>query len=1177
MMRSTLRHILAAGVATVLASSSIAQDAPGADPLLREVERELAEPGRPFELGLPGTPIPDLIPKTEERAHTPLESVRASLLGTLPDPLPGTRQVTADDRRASLRLYVRARTQLNAGELEAGLATLEQAAALDSDSGELLSELGLVRIAAGQSQSAMRVLDRAVALGQRDASTLYSLARLKLDQGETEAALPLLVEAEEAIGAGSDPALRPLCNASLGLALLERGHALAGAQALERSLAHPSRLSSTTQYISEFGTWVRQRQTLAQRAATAFQRVGRVDAAARLYTMVDGSASLNPDDLLTRLVSAHAAAGRPASAALSVLEAFEDLSAPPSDRQIRLLSIIASHAPERDIVSDAVARLRDKAESSPASVRSGLALAHAATLTGNARKRVLRSASEQAWASDGVLRAWLTSEQSESDLVDSLTAILRQSPEHAERLADLVLAIWPDADALRRELVDRSNEESRLLLTELALLTERPDLAPESMGSDPETPLQRALAVSQTCLLAARGDWPGYHAALDATTLDRGFDRVQIARALAAGQRYSAALERLDNSEPTVRSLRLAARIHSTLGDRASQVAAYESALRIDPTAESVHHDLLQVLTSNASMEDEIGPALRRLRDRLPAGRLLQQLLAQNLIQSGVLDQAERRLDALVDDGVPLSELVPIYAACWSARLTRDNNAESIPDAIDRLRAFQAAHPGSLDVGVVLAGLLAAAQQREAGLEVLESTLEARLGSGDAARALEQYLRTTMTDPAGANSRTFERLDRPSLGIDHTLELVRAQLSIGVSSLPEVLNRLAAGLPAEVTLTARQSEQLAGIVDSASSLAGVAGSAEAADAAAALADLAIARGAELAPLQHERRLKLLARSAEPERIVRACRTAARQHPRLNTAVWLVAAQALKQAQRGDEALAVLSAGLAELGEPLNAQILQELMQTAGSRATPGAVVAMAGTLHEAGIDGVVAEGATSLFNLQTGSVFPGAPESRARAELIYITSLYSGSTGREGAADELLELAIETDPTHPWAANDLGYKLAERGEELGRAETLLTAAAAALPDRGSVLDSLGWLRYKMGMLEDDGEIEGAVTLLRRASQQQDGEEIPTIFLHLGDALYRVGMLPEAREAWTRAATLAQLQQRNAIRNGGNARLTSELSREIREGLGRVNALDSGTTPSLAPIPALDDPPPDGED
>jgi len=1176
-MRSGLRHILAAGFAGVLVAVAVAQEGPGADPLLEAVEREQSRPGRPFELGLPGTPIPDLIPKSNDRAHAPLAAVRESYLGLLPEPVPGTRRVTEDDRRAALRLYVQARSRLNNGDLDGGLATLEQAAALDSDSGELLSELGLVRIAAGQSQSAMRVLDRAVQLGQRDAATLYSLARLRLDQGETEAALPLLVEAEEAIGPGSDPALEALSSAALGVALLEQGHTLGGAQSLERSLSHPSRLNATTQYVSEFGTWVRQRQALSQRAATAFQRVGRVDAAARLYAMVDGSRSLNPDDLLTRLVSAHGAAGRPASAALSVIETFSDLSAPPSNRQIRLLSIIAEHAPEPRLISETIARLRAEAGTAPASVRSGLALAHAATLDGDARLDVLREASAQAWASDALLRAWIEGERNESGMVKSLTRVLERSPHHAESIAPVVLDSRPDPRVLLSELADRDDDASRLMLVELALLTERADLAPEIGDADAGSALGRALAVAHACSLAARGDWDGYMAALGAITPERGYDGVQIARVLAAGQRYDRALETLGGTEASVRSHRLAAEIHRTLGDRAALVASYEAALRIDPTDESLHHDLLQVLTSNASMEDEIGPALRRLRDRLPAGRLLQQLLAQNLIQSGVLDQAERRLDGLVEDGAPLSELVPIYAACWGARLTRDNSTESIPDAIERLRAFHAAHPGSLDVGAVLAGLLAADEQREEGLGILETTLDARLGSGDAARALEQYLRTTMADPGAANARTFERLDRDSLGIDHTLELVRTRLSIGVSSLPEVLTELAEGLPAEVTLTAQQLSQLATIADAASNLAGVAGSAEAADGAAALADLAIARGAELAPLQHERRLKLLARSAAPERIVRACRTAARQHPSLSTAVWLVAAQALNQAQRGDEALAVLSAGLAELGEPLNAQILQGLVQTAGSRATPGAVVAMAGTLHEAGIDGAVAEGATSLFNLPTGSVFPGAPESRARAELIYITSLYSGSTGREDVADELLELAIEADPTHPWAANDLGYKLAERGEELDRAETLLTAAAAALPDRGSVLDSLGWLRYKMGILEDDGEIEGAVTLLRRASQQQDGEENPTIFLHLGDALYRVGMLPEAREAWTRAATLAQLQQRNAIRNGGNARLTGELSREIREGLSRVNALDSGTTPSLAPIPALDDPPPDGED
>ncbi|MFG0307512.1 MAG: hypothetical protein ACF8Q5_15020 [Phycisphaerales bacterium JB040] len=1176
-MRTVLRHILLAvlGLGVTWSAASGAGDPTEA---LRAIaEREHDEPGRPFELGLPGAPIPDLIPTTNSAAHTPLDTVRESYLGTLPDPVPAPGRVTREARREALRLYVRARSSLNAGELEAGLATLEEAAALDSESGELLSELGLVRVSAGQAQSAMRVLDRAVELGQRDASTLYSLARLRLDQGETEAALALLFEAEHAIRAGSDPALEPLTSAALGVALLERGHTLAGAQSLERSLAHPARLSATTRYVSEFGTWVRQRQSLAQRGASAFQRVGRVDAAARLYGLEDGSRSLNPDDLLTRLVSAHAAAGRPAEAALSVLRTFSDLTAPPSDRQIRLLAIVAERSPHADEIGEALRRLREEASTSPPSIRSGLALAHARVLDENARMGVLRAACAEPWASEDLLRAWLAGETRESAVARHAGPILERSPHHAETLARLLMQTRQDPPTLLEELTERDEMGARLLLGELSLLTDRPDLATPDAPADTSTPAGRALAVVHAALLAETGQWERYGAALGTITTERGFDRVQIARALAAGQRFRDALDALSDAGPTVASLRLSADIRRTLGEPGPEAACYEEALRLDPTDETLHHDLLQVLTTNAQMEDRVGPALRRLRDRLPAGRLLQQLLAQNLIQSGVLDQAERRLDALVEDGAPLNELVPIYATCWSARITRDNNAGSIPEAIERLRAFHERHPASLDVGAVLAGLLAASEQRDEGLGVLESVLNARLEASDASRALEQYLRTTMDDPAAANQRALQRLERGTLGVDETLELAQIRLSIGVSSLPDVLSRLAAGLPAEVTLTREQSSRLAGVADAASNLASVAGTDESADSAAALADLAISRGAELAPLQHERRLKLLARSASQERIVRACRTAARQHPNLGTAVWLVAAQALNQAQRGDTALGVLSVGLGELGEPLNTQVLQGLIQTAGTRATPEGVRAMARSLHESGIDAEAAEAATAMFSLPTGSVVPGAPPARARAELIYLTSLYADSSGREAVASELLELAIETDPTHPWAANDLGYKLAEEGVELARAETLLVAAAEALPDRGSVLDSLGWLRYKTGQLENDGEIEGAVSLLRRATQQDDGQDNPTIFLHLGDALYRVGLLPEAREAWAKAASLAQIQQRNAIRNGGNARLTAELSREIREALSRINSLDRGSVPTLAPIPALDDPPPEAGD
>src|SRR5690606_15000222 len=120
----------------------------------------------------------------------------------------------------------------------------------------------------------------------------------------------------------------------------------------------------------------------------------------------------------------------------------------------------------------------------------------------------------------------------------------------------------------------------------------------------------------------------------------------------------------------------------------------------------------------------------------------------------------------------------------------------------------------------------------------------------------------------------------------------------------------------------------------------------------------------------------------------------------------------------------------------------------------------------------------------------------------------------------------ELAPDDPGAANDLGYTLLEARVELDEAARLIELAHAADPENGAVLDSIGWLRYRQGVLEDergpDGEVvrEGAGTLLERAAATPRGQISATIQDHLGDALWRIGRRPAARLAWQTARGLA---------------------------------------------------------
>jgi tetratricopeptide (TPR) repeat protein len=145
--------------------------------------------------------------------------------------------------------------------------------------------------------------------------------------------------------------------------------------------------------------------------------------------------------------------------------------------------------------------------------------------------------------------------------------------------------------------------------------------------------------------------------------------------------------------------------------------------------------------------------------------------------------------------------------------------------------------------------------------------------------------------------------------------------------------------------------------------------------------------------------------------------------------------------------------------------------------------------------------------------------------LAYLAAQLFGSRGMEDSATALYEYILQLNPDHPWAANNLGYGLAERGEDLLRAYDLLQRAYAQLPSETAIIDSIGWVRYRVGIFDDtvnaNGQkVEGAITLLRRAAAT-GGEPLDYVMHeHAGDALWRGGKPDDAVRSWRIADRLA---------------------------------------------------------
>ena len=92
--------------------------------------------------------------------------------------------------------------------------------------------------------------------------------------------------------------------------------------------------------------------------------------------------------------------------------------------------------------------------------------------------------------------------------------------------------------------------------------------------------------------------------------------------------------------------------------------------------------------------------------------------------------------------------------------------------------------------------------------------------------------------------------------------------------------------------------------------------------------------------------------------------------------------------------------------------------------------------------------------------------------------------------------------------NYLGYMLAERGQKLDEAVTMLKKAVTFDPQNGAYLDSLAWAYYKQGQyaLAEDFERKAAVRM----------SNDPTVLDHLGEIDAKTGKLPQAIDEWQRS-------------------------------------------------------------
>jgi len=128
-------------------------------------------------------------------------------------------------------------------------------------------------------------------------------------------------------------------------------------------------------------------------------------------------------------------------------------------------------------------------------------------------------------------------------------------------------------------------------------------------------------------------------------------------------------------------------------------------------------------------------------------------------------------------------------------------------------------------------------------------------------------------------------------------------------------------------------------------------------------------------------------------------------------------------------------------------------------------------------------------------------------DLLYDLALTAEKLDRFDVLESSLKRLIQVKPDYAHAYNALGYSFAERNVRLPEAKQLIEKALEISPGDFFIVDSLGWVLYRMG------DLKSAAMQLRRAWEgRPDGE----IGAHLGEVLWELGQRDEARRIWQEA-------------------------------------------------------------
>jgi len=125
-------------------------------------------------------------------------------------------------------------------------------------------------------------------------------------------------------------------------------------------------------------------------------------------------------------------------------------------------------------------------------------------------------------------------------------------------------------------------------------------------------------------------------------------------------------------------------------------------------------------------------------------------------------------------------------------------------------------------------------------------------------------------------------------------------------------------------------------------------------------------------------------------------------------------------------------------------------------------------------------------------------------DFLYDYGMLAERLDRMDILESSMRKVIAARPDHAHAYNALGYSLADRNIRLNEARELIETALKLAPRDSFIIDSMGWVLYRMG------EHAEAIRYLRQAFEDRPDAEIAA---HLGEVLWVSGQRAEAQKLW----------------------------------------------------------------